>query len=71
MTAVRDRIRMVDELRAALRRHVGHTLRCSRDEVRDLEGYVLETLSLRCDDCGEVVFEAVTGRARRGIHART
>jgi len=53
------------ELRAALTRHVGHTLRCSRDECKDLDGWVLETVALRCDDCGEVVIETVRRLLKR------
>jgi len=45
-----------DDLRALLRRHVGHQLRCVR-EVVTLERLTVETIALRCDDCGEVVIE--------------
>jgi hypothetical protein len=60
------------ELRGALKRHVGHTLRCERSEcLMDREGFVLETLALRCDDCGEVVIETVNRLEKRRTHART
>jgi hypothetical protein len=56
-----------DELLAAtLRRHVGHQVRCVRETCSaGLEGFELETVALRCEDCGEVVLEAVTTRRRR------
>jgi hypothetical protein len=53
---------------ARLRRHVGHTLRCSRETSGDVAGYVVETVALRCDDCNEIVLEAIQrllARARR------
>lgn len=47
-----------DELVVALRRHVGHTLRCVR-ERSGADGYTIDTVALRCEDCGEVILEAV------------
>jgi hypothetical protein len=53
----------------ALDRHVGHQLTCARETTGDVAGIVVESLSLRCDDCGEVVLEGVKrrvpGRGRR------
>lgn len=55
-----------DELLAAtLRRHVGHSLRCVRESTGDIAGFVVDTISLRCDDCGEVVLEAVQRQLKR------
>ena len=55
-----------DELLAVtLRRHVGHSLRCVRESTGDVGGFVLETVALRCDDCGEVVLEAVQRLLKR------
>ena len=49
-----------DERLAALRRHVGHTLRCVREKSGDpVAGYVIDTVALRCEDCGEVILEGV------------
>lgn len=48
-----------DELLARLRRHVGHTLRCSRETTGAVGSYVVETVGLRCEECGEVVLEAM------------
>ena len=46
-----------NDLWKTLRRHVGHTLRCVR--YSNAAGNVtLETVSIRCDDCGEVLVEA-------------
>ena len=47
-----------DELLGALRRHVGHTLRCVR-EKSGADEYVIDTVALRCEDCGEVILEGV------------
>lgn len=58
-----------DDVVTELRRHVGHSLRCVRETTGDVAGYVVETVALRCEDCGEVVLEAtqrVLKRARRG-----
>lgn len=54
-----DRGPLVEELVAELRRHVGHVLRCSVADSGDVAGYVVETIAIRCEDCGEVVLEAV------------
>jgi hypothetical protein len=43
-------------------RHVGHVLRCSRDKTV-VAGYVVETVALRCEDCGDVLVEG-TQRVR-------
>jgi hypothetical protein len=51
------------ELIAQLRRHVGHQLRCAR-ETSGIDKYVIETVALRCEDCGEVVIEATQQLAR-------
>jgi len=42
---------------ARLRRHVGHRLRCARETTGDLAGYVVESVQLLCDDCGESILE--------------
>ena len=58
-----------DELLAAtLRRHVGHQVRCVRETCgAGVAGLEIETVALRCEDCGEAVLEAVTTRRpRRG-----
>jgi hypothetical protein len=60
LTAVR-----VDDLVDRLRRHVGHSLRCVKESSGVVEGYVVETVALRCDDCGEVVLEAVRRLLKR------
>ena len=52
-------------LAATLRRHVGHRLRCARESTGEVAGYVVETVALRCDDCGEVVLEAVQRQFKR------
>jgi len=56
-----------DVLMAKLRRHVGHVLRCVRNTSGELEGYIVETISLRCEDCGEIALEShrVLNRKRR------
>jgi hypothetical protein len=59
-----------DLLAATLRRHVDHALRCARATTGDIGGVVLETVSLRCDDCGEVVLEAVQRLLKRKGSAR-
>ena len=46
-----------DYLWKTLRRHLGHTLRCVRESNR-AAGYTVATMSIRCEDCGEVVLEA-------------
>ena len=56
-----------EELLTRLRRHVGHQLRCVHDTSGEIAGWVVETVALRCDDCGEVVLEA-TKQVRK--HAR-
>jgi hypothetical protein len=53
------------ELIASLRRHVGHQLRCARETSGNIGGYVVETVALRCDDCGEVVIEATQQLLKR------
>jgi hypothetical protein len=53
-----------DELVRELKRHVGHVLRCSRDRTI-VGGYSVETIALRCDDCGEVILEG-QARVRKG-----
>lgn len=53
-----------EELVQALKRHVGHTLRCSRARMV-MSGYSVESVALRCDDCGEVILEG-TARVRTG-----
>jgi len=47
-----------DELLVALRRHVGHTLRAVR-ERSSADDYTIDTVALRCEDCGEVLLEGV------------
>jgi hypothetical protein len=54
------------ELMHQLRRHVGHQLRCARETSGDVSGFTVETVVLRCEDCGEVVLEAT-----KKIHKRT
>ena len=56
---------LTDELLAELRRHVGHTLRCKRETTGDVAGYVVETVQLRCEDCGDVVLEGVQRLLRK------
>jgi hypothetical protein len=54
-------------------RHVGHTLRCARESTGQVGGWLVETVALRCDDCGEVLLEGIVrtyARRRRGSHAR-
>jgi len=46
----------IADVYAALKRHVGHSLVCAR-KSSDVAGYVVETVALRCDDCGEVILE--------------
>lgn len=46
-----------DAVLALLRRHVGHQLLCARETSGDIAGYVVETVSLRCTDCGEAILE--------------
>lgn len=55
----------VGDLMARLRRHVGHSLRCVKESTGNLAGYVVDTVSLRCDDCGEVVLEATVPQLKR------
>ncbi len=43
-------------------RHVGHVLRCSRDR-NVVANYVVETVAVRCEDCGQVLVEG-TQRVR-------
>jgi hypothetical protein len=41
-----------------LGRHVGHSIRCARATTGDaFTTAIVETISLRCDDCGEVILE--------------
>lgn len=54
-----------DELLAVLRRHVGHSLRCVKESTGDVSGFVVDTVQLRCDDCGEVVIEAMQRLLKR------
>jgi len=54
-----------DAILAELRRHVGHTLRCKRETTGDVAGYVVETVQLRCEDCGDVVLEGVQRLLRK------
>ena len=48
---------VISSLWKTLRRHVGHTLRCAR-ESNTAAGFTFETVSIRCEDCGEVLVEA-------------
>jgi len=60
---------LVDELLAQLRRHDGHQLRCARD--RNAVGEcIVETVALRCEDCGESVLESVQQVRKRTRAAR-
>ena len=52
-------------LLSTLRRHVGHSLRCVR-ETPEVAGFSMEAVAIRCDDCGEVVIEAVDTTQSRG-----
>jgi hypothetical protein len=54
-----------DQLLITLRRHHGHLLRCDRQTTGDLDGYEVETLSLRCEDCGEVILEGIQRLLKR------
>jgi hypothetical protein len=54
-----------DQLLITLRRHQGHVLRCDRQTTGDLDGYVVETLALRCEDCGEVILEGIQRLLKR------
>ena len=65
-TTARD-VLGADAVLAALRRHVGHQLRCARVSCPDVAGYVVETVSLRCEDCGEVVLEGVQRLLKRRV----
>jgi NTP pyrophosphatase (non-canonical NTP hydrolase) len=58
-------VTLSDELLAELRRHVGHTLRCKRETTGDVAGYVVETVQLRCEDCGDVILEGVQRLLKR------
>jgi len=57
------------ELMHQLRRHVGHQLRCARETTGEVSGYVVETVVLRCEDCGEVVLEAMKRVRKRTLAA--
>ena len=54
-----------DALLGELRRHVGHTLRCKRETTGDVAGYAVDTVALRCEDCGEVILEGVQRLLKR------
>jgi len=54
----------IEDLLVSLRRHVGHQFRCAR-ETNDVAGYSVETVALRCEDCGEVVVEATARLLKR------
>jgi hypothetical protein len=58
-------VTLSDELLAERRRHVGHTLRCKRETTGDVAGYVVETVQLRCEDCGDVILEGVQRLLKR------
>jgi len=45
------------KLATQLLRHVGHTLRCATESYQ-VDVYTVETVALRCEDCGEVVMES-------------
>ena len=47
------------ELMHQLRRHVGHQLQCVRETTGNVGGWTVETIALRCNDCGEPVVEVV------------
>ena len=54
-----------------LDRHVGHTLRCARETTGNVGRWRLDTVALRCDDCGEVLLEAqIPTYPRKGKRAR-
>jgi len=59
-----------DQLLITLRRHQGHVLRCDRQTTGDLDGYVVETLALRCEDCGEVILEGIQRLLKRAAQRR-
>lgn len=73
LTSVAHRVMMTTEtvLWKSLSRHVGHTLRCVREGDASAAAWVaagfnVNAVSIRCDDCGEVVIEvADVKRARR------
>jgi len=60
-------IRADEELATTLRKHVGHQVRCLSEKVAAVNMRTrtfsatdgVETISIRCDTCGEVVIEAV------------
>ncbi len=45
-------------------RHVGHSVRCVRETTGNVAGYVVDTIVLRCEDCGEALLEG-TQRIRK------
>jgi hypothetical protein len=51
------------KLATQLLRHVGHTLRCAR-EAYSVSVYTVDTVALRCEDCGEVVIESQASVSR-------
>ena len=55
---------------AAIRRHIGHQLRCVESTAK-VYPFLIETCVLRCEDCGEVVLEAEKRhfKPRRRKHA--
>ena len=42
---------------ARLVRHVGHQLRVVRETSGNVAGYVVEAVTLRCEDCSEPILE--------------
>jgi hypothetical protein len=58
------------ELMKRLRRHVGHQLRCLHETSGAVGGYVIATVCVRCEDCGETVIDGhatvLQKDARRG-----
>jgi hypothetical protein len=64
----RPPLRAADEaLALTLRKHVGHQVRCLVEKIASVNHTTrtvsatdgVETVSIRCDTCGEVVLEAV------------
>lgn len=46
-----------------IERHVGHSLCCNRT-LQVVAGYVVETVAMRCEECGEIILEG-TNRVRQ------
>ena len=58
---------LVGHLWDMLHRHVGHRLVCAHESCK-VGGFKVDTVSLRCDDCGEILIAAdadVTHAPRR------